>query len=234
MTEDEIQHLDSVQSRMKRSAAADNYVNIIYKMQRDGYSDDIIYHYVIRKGYEGTISALWKHIYNISVNNFPNRKVKQPLHYMEWLYPADIIVIKRGSLLKYILTRNPKKKLDEIIICYIDKIKEKYPVVKMAEKAFSEFHTIIMGGNPDAIDKYVERYRDSKIAGFCNGIKKDIVPVKNAISMDVNSGFVEGNNNKFKLIKRTLYGRAELANLTKKCMLAFASKDVNFSLADLL
>ena len=91
-----------------------------------------------------------------------------------------------------------------------------------------------MGKNPDAINEYIEKYQDSKIAGFCDEIKKDIAPVKNAIFMDVSSGFVEGNNNKFKLVKRTLYGRAGLVNLTKKCKLAFASKDADFSLVDLL
>ena len=234
MAEDEVQRLGSVQERYKRPTPADNYLNIIYKMQRDGYTDDIIYHYVIRKGYEGNKATLWKHIYCISLNNFTDRKVKHPLHYMKWLYPPDVTVIKRGSLLRYILTRDPKKERDETVGCYINKIKAKYPVVEFVEKIFSEFYAAIMWKNPDAINEYIEKYQDSRIAGFCDWIKKDIAPVKNAVSMDASSGFVEGSNNKFKLIKRTLYGRAGLINLTKKCKLAFASKDAEFSLADLL
>ena len=31
------------------------------------------------------------------------------------------------------------------------------------------------------------------------------------------SGFVEGNNNKFKLLKRIVYGTIGLVNLAKKC-----------------
>lgn len=234
MTEDKIQGLDSVQTRMKRSTPADNYVNIIYKMQRDGYSDDIIYHYVIRQGYKGNESTLWRHIFNISRNNFTERKTLHPRHYMEWHYPANIIVIKRNSLLRYILTINPNKKQDETISSYIDKIKEKYPVVEATEKMFSELHKVIMGKNPDAINEYIKKYGDTKIAGFCDGIKKDIVPVRNAISIDASSGFIECNNNKFKLIKRILFGRAGLGNLTKKCKLAFATKNPDFSLQDLL
>lgn len=234
MTEDKIQRLDSVQTRMKCSTPADDYVNIIYKMQRDGYPDDIIYHYVIRQGYKGNESTLWRYIYNISRNNFTERKTLHPKHYMEWHYPADIIVIKRSSLLRYILTINPGKKRDETIICYINKIKEKYPVVETTEKMFSELHTVIMGKNPDAINEYIKKYGNTKIAGFCDGIKNDIVPVRNAISMDASSGFVEGNNNKFKLIKRILFGRAGLGNLAKKCKLAFATKNPDFSLKDLL
>jgi len=233
MTEDIINNIDSVQPK-KRIAQADDYLNIIYKMQRDGYSDNIIFHYVIQQGYEGNTDTLWKHMYHISINNFPNRKAYHSIHYMERRYPEDIIVIKRNSLLKYILTIDPKKKRDKTIECYIDKIKEKYPAVETTEKMFLEFHATIMGKNPDAIDEYIEKYEDSKLEGFCDGIKKDIVSVKNAISQDISSGFVEGNNNKFKLIKRILYGRAKLDNLAKKSMTVFAAKDPNFSLSDLL
>ncbi|WP_368757173.1 transposase, partial [Enterococcus avium] len=41
------------------------------------------------------------------------------------------------------------------------------------------------------------------------------------MSHSISSGFVEGNNNKFKLIKRIVYGRSGLVNLSKKCLLAF-------------
>lgn len=234
MTEEEILYLDSVQARNKRSTPADDFVNIIYKMQKDGYPDDVIYHYVIRQGYKGNTSTLWKHMYNMSKNNFPERKAKHPKHYLEKQYPSDVVVIKRGGLLRYILTRNPKKKRDKTISRYIDIIREKFPAVVMTEKMFSEFHEIVMGDDPDAIDGYIEKYRNTKIAGFCDGLTKDIVSVKNAISMEVSSGFVEGNNNKFKLIKRILYGRAGLVNLAKKCKVIFAAKDSEFTLDDLI
>ncbi len=66
------------------------------------------------------------------------------------------------------------------------------------------------------------------------GIKRDITPVKNAISLSVSSGFVEGNNNKFKVLKRIVYGRSGLVNLEKKCKLAFLPKNQDFSLSSLL
>ena len=234
MTEDEIQALGLVQARSKRPTPADDYLNIIYKMQRDGYSDDIIAHYVVKKGYSGNKAALLSYIYNISVNNFPDRQAKPPLHYLELRYPRDVTVIKRGNLLKYILTIDPEKKRDGAIKDNIGKIKEKSPIVDTVEKMFLEFYTILMGENPDAINGFVERYGGTEISVFCDGIKKDISAVRNAVSMDISSGFVEGNNNKFKLIKRTLYGRAELPSLTKKCKLAFLANSPDFSLVDLI
>ena len=91
-----------------------------------------------------------------------------------------------------------------------------------------------MGGDADALDCFLERYGKSEISSFCDGIKQDFDPVKNAIVMKANSGFVEGGNNKFKLIKRQMYGRANLSHLTQKCLLGFSTKAENFNLFDLL
>jgi hypothetical protein len=234
MPEDTIQALDSAPDGRRRSTPADGYVNIIYKMQRDGYRDDAIFHYVMRKGYTGSESTLMGRIYCISRNNFPGRKVFSHKRYAQWHYPPGITVIKRGDLLRYILTVNPRTEKNKTIGAHIDKIKEAYPIVEMVEGMFSEFHSAIMGKDPDAVDEYVEKYGATEISGFCDGIKKDIDPVKNAVATGVSSGFVEGCNNKFKLIKRTLYGRAGLSTLAKKCKLAFAANDPEFSLADLI
>ena len=79
----------------------------------------------------------------------------------------------------------------------------------------------------------MERMSNEHIV-FCNGIKRDIVPVENAISHPESSEFVEGNNNKCKLIKRIVYGRSGLVNLSKKCKLAFMPKDETFTLYSLI
>lgn len=117
---------------------------------------------------------------------------------------------------------------------YIDMIKDKYPVATRVESIFKEFHGTIMGNEPNNLKYFLKKYEYSEIKAFCNGIKKDIDPVKNAISLTVSSGFVEGNNNKFKLLKRIVYGRSGLVNLTKKCKLAFLPQSEDFSLFPLI
>jgi transposase len=142
--------------------------------------------------------------------------------------------MKRSEVLKYLLTCNPKTKKDKKVEMYIDVIKEKYPIANRIELIFKDFHSTIMGSKVESLDDFLSKYEDSEIKSFCNGIKKDIVPVKNAISSPVSSGFVEGNNNKFKLIKRIVYGRSKLEKLTKKCKLAFLPKDEGFELVNLV
>ena len=124
------------------------------------------------------------------------------LQLMEKKYPDDVTVIHRNELLKHILTIDPKKAKNKTISENLDIIMQKIPIVAKVAAMFQEFHEVLMGKDPEKVDEYIEKYADSEIASFCTGLKKDIAPVKNAISSDVSSGFVEGNNNKFKLIKR--------------------------------
>ena len=99
---------------------------------------------------------------------------------------------------------------------------------------YTDFHASLMGTNPKTMDLFLAKYRDTFISGFCDSIKKDIASVDCAISLNISSGFVEGNNNKFKLIKRILYGRSGLVNLFKKSCLAFLATLNGFDLSFLL
>ena len=212
-----------------------DWLNVIFKMMDDGHSSETIYFYITRQpSFCGSKPLLIEYVYLIGKNNFPNRAPFIGQYLMERVFPPDVIVIRRTEILKYLLTCNPKVKKDEKVGMYIDKIKEKYPVAARVESIFKEFHGIIMGEEPENLDKFLKKYEDSEIKSFCHGIKKDIAPVKNAISYPISSGFVEGNNNKFKLLKRIVYGRSGLVNLTKKCKLAFLPQGEDFKLSALL
>ncbi len=149
-------------------------------------------------------------------------------------YPDDVKVVKRNEILKYILTANSKAKRNKCVEESIELIKEAYPIVKWTEEAFHTFHTALKEKDTCGLDEFLEKYAGSSLDGFCDNIKRDIAPVKNAISLEISSGFVEGNNNKFKLIKRIVYGRSKLVNLSKKCFLAFMPKTDGFELSKLV
>ena len=240
MSKEEIQALDNPKKYKKREkqVGAANYFNLIYKMIKDGHNQDVIYWYIMRKGFEGTKKQLENAIDNIAKNNFG--VVFGPVH-ISYLYQKDSIVITRNELLKEITTMNPHKEHTKKMIDNLKLIEDKYPIVRTAREIYNDFYYVIMGNNSDKLDEFILKYEtkkdekdDSKsykspISSFINGLKKDILPAKNAISFSESSGFVEGNNNKFKLIKRILYGRANLVNLFRKCYLCFSFKKVNFS-----
>ena len=231
MSQEDIDCLDKPNNCKKRKTVMDDYLNIIFKMLRDKIKPAVIMSYVVKKGYNGSLNTLETYIKLLARNNFGIRLA--PNWAYTFGYPNDVIVIKRNEILKCITTKNPKTKKNETIVEYLAIIKEKYGIISVLEQAYNEFHEIIMGDKPEKLDLYIAKYENSVISGFVGGIRKDIIPVRNAIIYDESNGFVEGNNNKFKLLKRILYGRANLANLFKKCYVAFKTKSVNFNLSQL-
>ena len=236
MTEDEIESMGKLKSCKKRKdSTMDDWLNIIFKMMADDHSNETIFFYIRDyTDYTGSAKKLGKYIYYIGKNNFPERIPFHEKLLFEQVLPQGVISFQRTEILKYLLTCNPRVSKNEELGKYIDVIKEKYPVATYVETVFKEFHGIIMGNDPEQIETFLKKYDKGKLSVFCNGIKRDIAPVKNAISHPESSGFVEGNNNKFKLLKRIVYGRSGLVNLTKKCKLAFMPKDANFNLNSLL
>lgn len=235
MTKEAIAALDHPTNYKKRDSSMNAWLNVIYKMMADGFSNEIIYFYIKhQESFHDSDRKLENYIYIIGKNNFPDRALFNRKTTMEWVLPPEVTVISRADLLKYILTCNPKTKRDSVIEKYIGQIKSSYPVVTKVEKMFKEFHSLLRGKDEEKLDEYLRKYSESEIQSFCNGIKKDILPVKNAISFSISSGFVEGNNNKFKVLKRIVYGRSGLVNLEKKCKLAFLPKNQGFSLSALL
>jgi transposase len=232
MTEAEIAKLDAPANYKKRATVMDGYLNIIYKMLRDEIKPAIIMAYVIKKGYAGNWDTLEDYIKRLAKNNFNLRVARNFAYNFE--YPDDVVVIKRNDILKYITTKNPKVIKNEDISQNFEAITQKHPTVMALKNMYDCFYDAVMGNNPENIDDFIMKCKNSTLEGFADGLAKDIIPVKNSISYDESNGFVEGNNNKFKLIKRILYGRANFNTLFKKSYIAFKTNLDDFQLSSLI
>ena len=205
----------------KKETNFTNYINIIYKMLIDKQPIDYIIAYLIKLGYKGTLIELKSVIIALIKNN--NIETDEVVNvYNGYEYPKDETIITRYELLKFILTIDDKKEKKKVIQDNLEIIENKFPIVKYIRTTFKDFHNTIFSNNPDLLDAFIENNND-KLPSFCKGLKKDIAAIKSAISNQINSGFVEGNNNKFKLIKRIVYGKQKLCNLFKRSFLAFTS-----------
>lgn len=228
MTDEEVENLDKIKIYKKSKSKMDNYSNMIFKMLKDNIAQEYIFSYVKQKGCEASDRYLANYINMLAKNNGFTYKQKSTFIKLE--YPSDVIVITRYELLKYLLTLDNKKKGNYNVEKYIDLIFEKYPIAKQIKELFKDFHDTMFSAKPDNLDAFIELYKNLT-PKFCNGLKKDIAPVKNAISLEINSGFVEGNNNKFKLIKRIVYGKSKLCNLLKRSFISFMSTLDNFDIS---
>ena len=214
MTDEEVERVLEITVYKKRHTDMDDYLNIVYKMLRDHYDPAFIYSYILHLGYSGSRKSLCSHIQAIALNNFGiilgrNYHVKEQ-------FPEDVTVISRFDVLKYMTITDKEKMKGSDAEKFYSIIEERCPVVKLCSEIWTSFHDILMGDDPDQLDGFLEKYENSPVTPFINGIKKDIAPVKTAISSPVSSGFVEGGNCRYKATKRLMFGRSSLHHLFLK------------------
>ena len=88
-----------------------------------------------------------------------------------------------------------------------------------------EFRKIFIKCSIPLLYLFMERYEHSKfvpISNFIKGLKKDIDAVENAVVSPLSNGFIEGINNRTKMIKRVMYGRCGIDLLSAKIILPYA------------
>ena len=210
----------------------DDYKYIVYKMLQDGHNINDVFWYVKHKGCKLTDEGLIKNVVTIYEIVFPNRRKPDIKKYIDLKYDKGEYVIRRCDLMKYLVTVNPKAKKNKIIEKHEKLILSKYASVRNVQTIFREFHSAIMGDAEEAIDAFISRYKDGELRGFCKSLSQDIEAIKNAIRYSYSSGFVEGGNSKFKLLKRVSCGRLQLDSLYQKCMLGFWYTLDDFQLKD--
>ena len=84
---------------------------------------------------------------------------------------------------------------------------DKYPDVRILYTCIHEFREIFRKGHQSLMIRFIEKYRDSGIkllSGLARSFEDDIDAILNAISSRLSNGFVEGTNNKLKMVKETL------------------------------
>jgi transposase len=75
---------------------------------------------------------------------------------------------------------------------------------------------------PQQFDSWLEKAKNSSckaFQSFAKGLKEDYDAVKNALTLEVSNRVVEGQNNRLKMLKRQMYGRAGLDLLAKRFIL---------------
>lgn len=220
MTNEEIEKIKEKRTYNTKENKMSPYCNIIYKMLVDGISLEYIFAYIKKIGYDGSDMSLRTYIGIMASNNDIGNINFNIFNRYE--YYKDETIITRYELFKYLLTLDENKIKNEVIEKNIDIIKTKFNIVEKIRDIFINFHDTIFSNDITKLDEFINKYSED-MKSFCNGLKKDINAIQNAISYEINSGFVEGNNNKFKLIKRIVYGKQKLCNLFKRCWLNFSS-----------
>ena len=83
----------------------------------------------------------------------------------------------------------------------------------------TEFAKILTGRLGDRLDSWLAAAAEHPaLASFTNGIRQDYQAVRNALTLEWNSGRVEGLNTRTKQLQRQMYGRASFPLLRKRIL----------------
>ena len=177
-----------------------------------------IYHKVVEKGYKGSRTRFFEYCKQLSdfeitgnpgklrIDEIYDEKTMQKYHY-----------VSRKQLFSHIWNGD-----DDISNDDLEFIKASYPIVTVLCQCLSQFKAIFETKSKEKLMEYITTYKISELAPIrknAEGLEKDIIPVTNAVIEEYSNGFVEGVNNKLKLVKRIAYGRCKLPLLKSKIIL---------------
>jgi transposase len=105
----------------------------------------------------------------------------------------------------------------------IAELRSLHPVLDEAVQLTQEFAGLVRDRQAEQLDAWLERASASTAAGFRSfaaSLRRDEAAVRAGMSLPWSTGPVEGEINRLKLIKRTMFGRAKLDLLRQRVLYA--------------
>lgn len=204
--------------RSNKQGKLDEYKDIVIKSIQKGMTQSSIARHLKESGYTGTSSNARQYIccvaaqYGLEISKYRNTRIQSD-DAVERKSKADYIT--RKGIFNYLWMNGRLERHHHEFLW------EEYPVLQELELCIRRFREIYIKKNMALLYMFIDRYRNSsikEIASFANGLEKDIEAVENSVASPLSNGFVEGTNNKLKMIKRTMYGRCGRKLLEAKLM----------------
>ena len=120
------------------------------------------------------------------------------------------------------IMRRPDNLTEEEQAKFTD-VRARSPDLDATAKHVADFADMMTGLHGDRLDAWIAAVDADDLPhlhSFTNGIRRDHTAVLNGLTTTHNSGLVEGTVNKIKMLKRQMYGRANLDLLRKRVLLA--------------
>lgn len=131
---------------------------------------------------------------------------------------AETVMIKKQDIIKLLWMNKQISSME------FKDIYSQYPIIHKLKVCINDFRQIFIHKSMPRLYLFIERYKDSEyapISSFANGLSRDLSAVENAVASPLSNGFVEGVNNRTKMIKRVMYGRCGMELLSAKIMLPY-------------
>jgi hypothetical protein len=196
------------------------YDDVIIPLPQSNIPKSQIMEQITGLGYQGKRSAFEAHcrklVLQLGIDYQPKRNASG----------TAIDPKKKASMMHYISRSDLERFLwsgKELPPDDVEYIFTHYPHIKGIHECIASFRRIYAEKDVGLLDQFIEEYSTCQlppIKSFASGLRGDLDAVRNSVTSDLSNGFVEGINNKIKMIKRVMFGRAKIDLLRIKILFA--------------
>ena len=208
-----------------RRSGLDLYTPYLLEQWDNGHQNTKqLFEAIQQQGYKGSYATVARYTHEFR-ESLPPRPKRDSLNELPGLGPAPPTEFKPQKPLTvssaaWLVMRNIEHltEEDEEMLEQLSQQSELSDAIGLAQS----FLFIVRKRLSQHLDLWLDRAKNSALRpfkSFAKGLLDDYEAVKAALTLEVSNGQVEGQNNRLKMVKRQMYGRAGLDLLNKRLVL---------------
>jgi hypothetical protein len=179
-------------------------------------SEDIYQAELRAKGYNGSGRAVYRYLATLEPSAFPlKRSVVSPGSQNTSLTPPNPLRTISVQQATWLFFRKPDE-LKEEELERLRLLRQASPHIETTYLLVKQFLQMVRERTGEQLDTWLAAVQASHLeafASFVTGVQQDKDAVLAGLTLEWSNGPLEGNVNRLKLIKRSMYGRAEIDRL---------------------
>lgn len=172
-------------------------------------------------GFEGSLGTLQRYISGLrKVQGLPPVRIKVAQALPKVVDPQSPPFTPRQAAYLVVLNRENRQAEETDLL---ERVMQQHPDLTLLVELADEFLQLLRQRQADAFDDWLLKAASctlKPLQTFAKGLFDDYDAVKSSLMTEFSNGPVEGLNNKLKLLKRQMYGRAGLELLAKRFIMA--------------
>ncbi len=209
-------------SRKPRARLIDPYQIYLRERWQQGYRQGAQLERELRaKGYKGSPRAIYRYLETLEALSFPAHKSGSP----SATKPLNPLVTLSAQQATWLFFRRPEDLKQEERET-LQQLRQASPHLEAAYRLVETFLQMVRERTGEQLDAWLVAVQASHLEAFksfVTGVQQDKDAVLAGLTLEWSNGPLEGNVNRLKLIKRSMYGRAEI-DLLKLRVLSHSKK----------
>ena len=200
-------------SRRKRQRASliDPYKTYLWKRWHQGcHSGAQLERELRAKGYKGSQHGLYRYLETLKASTLAPSKHQSAAKLASSIQPPPLLTLSASQATWLFFRKQEDFKPEEQET--LRQLRQASPQLEVAYQLVDEFLHMVREHTGEQLDSWLNKVETSHLQAFqtfVTGVQKDKDAVLAGLTLPWSNGPVEGHVNRLKLIKRSMYGRAE-------------------------